>query len=159
MVLTRLPLRGQCRGCCHDLAGAPASRFTLRTVVRRAPEAAGIIKRRGGPGQTGALPFTRLPVKVQAIPFGGEAGHMSKIDFSAGEKAVIVNKVKMYFREELDQEIGQFDAEFLLDFFAEEIGPYFYNRALDDARGILQEKLTDITDALYEIEKPTEFRK
>ena len=43
---------------------------------------------------------------------------MSEIKFSTEETESIVRKIQLYFREELDQEIGRFDAEFLLDFFA-----------------------------------------
>lgn len=50
---------------------------------------------------------------------------MPDIQFSAAEKAVIVGKIKRYFADELKQEIGRFDAEFLLDFFAGEIGAHF----------------------------------
>ena len=82
---------------------------------------------------------------------------MAKIEFDDNEKAAIVGKIKGYFRDELDQEIAQFDAEFLLDFFSEEIGAYHYNRGLTDARTVLEEKLETITDAFYEIEKPTDF--
>lgn len=84
---------------------------------------------------------------------------MANIQFSKPEKEIITRKVQMYFREELGQEIGQFDAEFLLDFFAEEIGAYFYNRGLRDAQTIIEAKLADISDAIYEIEKPTDFVK
>ncbi len=82
---------------------------------------------------------------------------MAKIEFSDIEKAAIVGKIKLYFREELDQDIAQFDAEFLLDFFSEEVGAYYYNRGLSDAKLILEQKLESITDAFYEIEKPTDF--
>ena len=82
---------------------------------------------------------------------------MAKIEFSDIEKAAIVGKIKLYFREELDQDMAQFDAEFLLDFFSEEVGAYHYNRGLADAKLILEQKLESITDAFYEIEKPTDF--
>ncbi|MEW8626285.1 MAG: DUF2164 domain-containing protein [Candidatus Thiodiazotropha sp.] len=82
---------------------------------------------------------------------------MSTIEFSNDEKALIVHKIKQYFSDKLDQDIGQFDAEFLLDFFSEEIGPYYYNRGLQDARAVLESRLENIDEALYEIEKPTEF--
>lgn len=82
---------------------------------------------------------------------------MSKIEFSREEKDVIVGKIKLYFREELDQDIGSFDAEFLLDFFAEEVGAYFYNRGLYDARAVLEDRLESIDQAIYEIEQPTDF--
>ena len=82
---------------------------------------------------------------------------MSKIEFTLEEKNLIARKIQMYFREELDQEIGGFDAEFLLDFFAEEVGAYFYNRGLYDARAVLESRILDITEAIYDIEKPTDF--
>jgi len=58
---------------------------------------------------------------------------MAEIEFSKDEKEIITQKIQTYFSEELDQNIGQFDAQFLLDFFSEEISPYFYNRGLYDA--------------------------
>jgi uncharacterized protein (DUF2164 family) len=82
---------------------------------------------------------------------------MSAIEFSSEEKAVIARKIQLYFTEELDQEIGLFDAEFLLDFFAGEIGAFFYNRGLYDAQTVMEARLADISEALYEIEKPTQF--
>ena len=82
---------------------------------------------------------------------------MSEITFSEAETDVLVKKIQSYFHEELDQDIKQFPARFLLDFFAEEIGPYFYNRALLDAQAVLEERMEGIREALYEIDKPTEF--
>ena len=84
---------------------------------------------------------------------------MPEITFSKAEKDIITNKIKLYFKEELDQDIGQFDAHFLLDFFAEEIGSYFYNRGLYDAQAILERRLEDFGEAIYELEKPTDFRR
>ena len=80
---------------------------------------------------------------------------MAEIKFTPEERDAICRKVQMYFHEELDQEIGQFDAGFLLDFFAEEIGPYFYNRGLYDAQAILESRMEQVAEAIYEIEKPT----
>ncbi len=83
---------------------------------------------------------------------------MTKIEFSTQEKEQLVSKIQDYFVDELDQDIGQFDAEFLLDFFAKEVGGYFYNRGLFDAQEIVRNKLDnvseDINEALYQIEKP-----
>lgn len=80
---------------------------------------------------------------------------MSEIKFSRAEKEEIVNKVKLYFREELDQDIGGFDAEFLIDFFAGEVGAYFYNRGLYDAQAVLAGKLEELGDSILELEKTT----
>ncbi|MFS1525737.1 DUF2164 domain-containing protein [Microbulbifer sp. 2304DJ12-6] len=84
---------------------------------------------------------------------------MTKIQFSKEEKTLITTRIQMYFREELDQEIGNFDAEFLLDFFSEEMGAYFYNRGLYDAQHLLNTKVEEIEYLVQDLEKPTEFRK
>jgi uncharacterized protein (DUF2164 family) len=39
-----------------------------------------------------------------------------KIEFSRQQKELIVNKVQRYFNQQLEQDISQFDAEFLVDF-------------------------------------------
>ncbi len=82
---------------------------------------------------------------------------MQNITFSKEEKNTIIQMIRHYFEEELDQEIGQFDAEFLLDFFSEKIGVYFYNQGLQDAQVVVKSRLESIADAIYEIEKPTDF--
>jgi uncharacterized protein (DUF2164 family) len=80
---------------------------------------------------------------------------MSEIAFSKEDHEILVQKLKAYFDEELGQEIGQFECQFLLDFISEEIGAFYYNKGLSDAQAIVLGKIEDITDAFYEIEKPT----
>ena len=81
---------------------------------------------------------------------------MSKIKFTKQETDEIVLKIQKYFEKQLDNDIGQFEAEFLLDFFTEKIGAYYYNQGLTDAKTVIDEKVESIADALYEIEKPIE---
>jgi uncharacterized protein (DUF2164 family) len=81
---------------------------------------------------------------------------MAEIKFSIEQKEIILNKIQLYFNDELDQEIGQFDAEFLLDFFSETVGAYYYNQGLFDAQTVISSKLDEFSEALYEIEKPTD---
>ncbi|MEC8418721.1 MAG: DUF2164 domain-containing protein [Pseudomonadota bacterium] len=80
---------------------------------------------------------------------------MSTIDFTSKEKEAMVEKLQAYFEKELDQDLGQFDAEFLLDFVSKELGAYFYNRGLHDARAVLENKLSTIDEDLYAIEIET----
>jgi uncharacterized protein (DUF2164 family) len=83
---------------------------------------------------------------------------MSPIKFSSTEKDKLVSKITEYFNNELDQDIGQFDAEFLLDFFSTEVGAYFYNRGLFDAQMVIAAKLEHVSEmvqeGISEIEKP-----
>ena len=74
-------------------------------------------------------------------------------DFTREEKEAIVAKIQAWFEKELNQDIGQFDAEFLLDFFGEEVGKYFYNRGLYDAQAILEGRMDNITEAISDLEK------
>ncbi|MCP5144123.1 MAG: DUF2164 domain-containing protein [Gammaproteobacteria bacterium] len=84
---------------------------------------------------------------------------MPEIKFSNEEKDILARKLQMYFREELNQDIGKFDALFLLDFIAEEFGAYFYNRGLYDAQALLETRMETLAEAIYELERPTEFRR
>ena len=81
---------------------------------------------------------------------------MAEITFSAQERELICSKIQRYLQQELEQEVGQFEAGFLLDFFTQQIGPYFYNRGLYDAQAIVQSQLDNIDEAIYSIEKPTQ---
>lgn len=83
---------------------------------------------------------------------------MAIVNLSKQEHETITQKIQHYFKKEMDQEIGQFDAAFLLNFFSEEIGPYFYNSALHDAQAILRRRMDDISNAIDELEKPTDSR-
>lgn len=96
-------------------------------------------------------------VDISKHLIGREQHPLSEIKFSREEKAVIVDKIQRYFEQELDQELGQFDAEFLLDFFSEKIGPFYYNRGVHDAQAVVMSRVESINDGLYEIEKPTEL--
>lgn len=82
---------------------------------------------------------------------------MADIKFNKEEKEILGRKLQMYFSEELDQDLGQFDAQFLLDFISEELGAYYYNRGLADAQSAMQERMEAISEVIYELEKPTEF--
>lgn len=83
---------------------------------------------------------------------------MSTIKFSSTETEQLVIKIQDYFAKELDQDLGQFDAEFLLDFFSKEVGAHFYNRGLSDAQLVIAAKLNNVSEMIQEgiseIEKP-----
>ena len=78
---------------------------------------------------------------------------MSEIKFSNLEKTALTEKLQSYFEQELEYEIGQFDAEFLLDFISKEMGAFYYNRGLHDARAIFESRIETIDDEIYAIEK------
>ena len=76
------------------------------------------------------------------------------IELGKEQKALLVDKIKLYFERELSLEIGGFDAEFLLDFFAKEMGVHFYNRGLYDGIDAMRVKFEQIGDDIaYALEK------
>ncbi len=80
---------------------------------------------------------------------------MPEIKLSAEQTARAVTLLQDYFTEKLDSEIGQFDAEFLLDFFAKEIGVFYYNQAIADAHALLHTQIENVSENLLELEKWT----
>ncbi|SMQ59312.1 Uncharacterized conserved protein, DUF2164 family [Devosia lucknowensis] len=83
---------------------------------------------------------------------------MKPITFSRDETKAIVGDIQDYFREELDQSIGAIPAEMLMQFFAEKMGAYFYNRGLYDAQALVRKKLDDVSDEIFGLERPTKAR-
>ena len=85
-------------------------------------------------------------------------GHasMNTIEFSKEEKEILVQKFKTYFESELNFDIGQFDAEFLIDFISKNLGSYYYNRGLQDAQIATLSKLDSIESEIDSLKKPTE---
>ena len=78
---------------------------------------------------------------------------LSKIEFSALQKDQIIQKLQKYMMQELDVELGQFDADFLLDFISKEMGNLYYNQGLYDAQTVLTDKMETLTDAIYQLEQ------
>ncbi len=70
------------------------------------------------------------------------------------DRELLARALKAYLAAELDVEIGGLDAEFLLDFMAERIGPRFYNQGLRDAATALAKRMDVLTEALEELERP-----
>ena len=77
----------------------------------------------------------RLPGEIELVP---------------EEKKALVRDVCVFFEEQLDDEnMSEFRAEMLLDFFLRRISPLAYNSAVDDARAFLSEKLEDMEATLF----------
>jgi len=78
---------------------------------------------------------------------------LQEIKLEDSVKTELVAKLQKYFENELQQEIGSFDAEFLLDFFAKEAGGYYYNQGLADALKSFELKMEDVSEVIYQLER------
>ena len=79
---------------------------------------------------------------------------MKELQLSAQQKQDMVARIKSYFEREMQSDIGGFEAEFLIDFFANELGGHFYNQGLFDAQQLLNGRLDELNYSLQELEKP-----
>ena len=70
-------------------------------------------------------------------------------------KDKIIQDIQEWFQENLEQEIGSLDAEFLLDFFTENFGGFYYNQALTDVHTLIYEKTESLADNIYDLTKDT----
>lgn len=75
------------------------------------------------------------------------------------EKEEMIKNVQSYFEQERSETIGNLGSEQLIDFMIKELGPYIYNKAITDARALINEKIVQIEDELYTLEKPIQNRK
>ena len=79
------------------------------------------------------------------------------ISISRKNKDKIIQDLQEWFQENLDQEIGSLDAEFLTDFFTENVGGHYYNKSLTDVHTLIYEKTESLADNIYDLTKDTAF--
>ena len=70
------------------------------------------------------------------------------------DRVALARALKAWLARELDVEVGGLEAEFLLDFLVDRIGPRFYNLGLRDAATALAKRMDVLTEALEELERP-----
>lgn len=73
-----------------------------------------------------------------------------KIKYSPEDKESAIQSIKRFFEEEIEIEIGELQATFLLEFFEEELAPIAYNQGISDAKDFLTDKLEDLDDTCFE---------
>lgn len=76
---------------------------------------------------------------------------MLKLD--RAKKETLATAIQDYMQDELNIEIGQFDSEFLIDFITEKLGAVYYNKGVEDAKAVIERRMLEVSDELYEIEK------
>ena len=72
------------------------------------------------------------------------------VKLSNPETKEILHSIERFFSQELELEIGDLQAGFVLDFFLKEIAPFAYNQGVEDARQFFREKLEDLPGTCFE---------
>lgn len=78
---------------------------------------------------------------------------MPQIALKEPEKAEAIEKLKQFCEQELQVELGSFDAQFLLEFFTEQLGWSIYNQGLADAFGLMENSLEEMSEKIYELQQ------
>ncbi|HEY8099836.1 MAG TPA: DUF2164 domain-containing protein [Burkholderiaceae bacterium] len=63
-----------------------------------------------------------------------------------------IESIQKYFKEHMDEGIGNIQAGALFNFFIEEIGPSIYNKAVLDVQERLQQRVMEIDIEIHEEE-------
>ena len=61
--------------------------------------------------------------------------------------------LKRFLAERFELELGSFEVQELLDLFARDIAPYFYNKAILDVQAHLKDRFESIESDLWALEK------
>ncbi|WP_045461552.1 DUF2164 domain-containing protein [Vibrio hyugaensis] len=79
------------------------------------------------------------------------------IKLERAQKEALARVIQDYMQDELSVEIGQFDSEFLIDFVTEKLAPIYYNKGIEDAKSVIERRMLEMTDELYEIEQEVDI--
>jgi uncharacterized protein (DUF2164 family) len=77
-----------------------------------------------------------------------------RIRLTDDRRDLMLDSIQRFFAERLDQEVSKFQAQHMLDFFVQELGPPVYNQAIGDARAFMTGKLDDLEGEFYEPDEP-----
>lgn len=72
------------------------------------------------------------------------------LELTKPETQEVIASLRRYFRDELDEEIGDMKAGFLLEYIMKEIAPLAYNRGVQDAETFLRQRLEDLPSVCFE---------
>ncbi len=73
-----------------------------------------------------------------------------RIRLTDERRAAILNGLRELYFERFDEDLSEFRAEQVLNYFVGSLGPAVYNQAIQDARAFLQERLADLDATFYE---------
>jgi uncharacterized protein (DUF2164 family) len=72
------------------------------------------------------------------------------IDLPKDARQEAIASIERYFREHMDEKIGNIAAGGLLGFFLEEIGPVIYNQAVTDVQERMQMRVSELDVEVHE---------
>ncbi len=80
---------------------------------------------------------------------------MGNISMDKRQEEALIERLQHYFEDELDQSIGQLAANQLFTFMIAELESHIYNRAVQDARKVVQQRFLQLDEEIDMLEKST----
>ena len=74
------------------------------------------------------------------------------IELSKEDRKQAITSIERYFKEHMEESIGNIAASGLLGFFIDEIGPSIYNKAVADVQERMQARISDLDFEVHEDE-------
>jgi len=74
------------------------------------------------------------------------------IELTPEARKEAISSIERYFKENMEEPIGNIAAGALLGFFLEEIGPSIYNKAVADAQDRIQTRVLELDIEVHEEE-------
>ncbi len=72
------------------------------------------------------------------------------IELTKQEIADILPSLQRFFSEELEQDLNEMRAKFVLNYFMQEIAPFAYNKGVSDSETYLRGRVEDLTGTCFE---------
>lgn len=73
------------------------------------------------------------------------------IDLPPETRQQAISSIERYFREHMDEPIGNVAAGGLLKFFLQEIAPVVYNQGVADAQELMQQRVAEVDIDVHHI--------
>jgi len=74
------------------------------------------------------------------------------LELTKEDRLQAIASIERYFRENMEENIGNIAASGLLSFFLEEVGPSIYNKGVSDAQERLQTRVAELDFEVHEDE-------
>ena len=74
------------------------------------------------------------------------------IELNKEDRQQAIASIERYFRENMEEKIGNIAAGGLLSFFLEEVGPSIYNKGVADAQERMQARVAELDFEVHEDE-------
>jgi len=71
------------------------------------------------------------------------------VKLDEARRAQLIEELQAHFKQNFDEQLSEFRAAQILEFFLGSLGPQVYNQAVQDARAFFQQKLDDLDGEVY----------